>query len=108
MNQGFSQCQVTAFNDFFLYLSNTSESCELVCVILKLLLVCLLPLAVACLLSFPYPVQLCVVGVESLTNLFLIILQAEGPGMKCKIFSIRDIINVQKGTGVILWAKQLF
>ena len=89
-NQGFGQCQVTAFNHFFLYLSNTSESCELVCVVLNLLVVCLLPLAVACLLSFHYPVQLCVVRVESLTNLFLLILQAEGPG-----------------TGVIFWAKQL-
>ena len=90
VNQGFSQCQVTAFNDFVLYLSNTSKYCELVCVVLELLVVSLLPLAVACLLSFHYPVQLCVVRVESLTNLFLLILLAEGPGMHWKLFSIRD------------------
>ena len=95
-NQGFGQCQVTAFNHFFLYLSNTSESCELVCVVLNLLVVCLLPLAVVCLLAFPYPVQLCVVEVESLTNLFLLILQAEGPGMQCKILSIRDDYQCSK------------
>ena len=50
---------------------NTSESC-LVYVVLEPLVVRLLLLAVAYKLSFSHPVaQLCVVGVESLTNLFL-------------------------------------